>query len=107
MIWVIFIKKVEEFNLNKIRKILNVFNGMIADMLSNKKHNPIVAEFLVRGRKLNIFIVLTTQFYSAAPKIIRQNLIYYFVIKIPSKREHQQSAFTHSSNIDFQDFINL
>ena len=66
----IFIKKVEEFNLNKMRKILIVFNGMIADMLSNKKHNPIVAEFVVRGRKLNIFIFLPHNFILLLQKLL-------------------------------------
>ena len=35
-------KKNEEYNVKKKRKILIVFNDMIADMLSNKKLNPIV-----------------------------------------------------------------
>ena len=43
---------------------------MIADMLSNKKLNPIVTELFIRGKKLNISLVLITQFYFAAPKII-------------------------------------
>ena len=30
-----------------------------------------------------------------------------FIIKIPKKRELQQVAFNHSSDIDFQDFMNL
>ena len=30
---------------------------MIADMLSNKKLNPIVTELFIRGRKLNISVV--------------------------------------------------
>ena len=30
---------------------------MIADILSNKKFNPIVTELFIRGRKLNIFLV--------------------------------------------------
>ena len=29
---------IEEYNLNKKRKILFVFDGMIADMLNNKKN---------------------------------------------------------------------
>ena len=41
---------------------------MIADMLSNKKLNPIVTELIIRGRKLNIFLVFTTQSYFAVPK---------------------------------------
>ena len=35
-------KNIEECNPNKKRKILTVFDDMIADMLSNKKLNPIV-----------------------------------------------------------------
>ena len=43
---------------------------MIADMLSNKKLNPIVIELFIRGRKLNISLVLITQSYFAVPKIL-------------------------------------
>ena len=37
-------KNIEEYSPNKKRKILIVFDNMIADMLSNKKLNPIVTE---------------------------------------------------------------
>ena len=46
---------------NTKRKILIVFDDMIADMLGNKKLNPIVTELFVRGRKLNISLVFITQ----------------------------------------------
>ena len=39
---------------------LILFDDMIADMLSNKKLNPIVIELFVRGRKLNISLVFFT-----------------------------------------------
>ena len=42
-------KNIEEYNPNKQRKILIVFDDMIADMLSNKKFNPIVTELFIRG----------------------------------------------------------
>ena len=35
-------KNIEEYNPNKKCKILTVFNDMIADMLIDKKHNPVV-----------------------------------------------------------------
>ena len=35
-------KNFEEYNPNKKRKILIVFNDMIADILSNKKLNPVI-----------------------------------------------------------------
>ena len=41
-------KNIEEYNPNKKRKILIVFNYMIADMPSNKKPNPIVTELFIR-----------------------------------------------------------
>ena len=34
-------KNIEEYNLNKKHKILIVFDDMIANMISNKKLNPI------------------------------------------------------------------
>ena len=43
-------KNIEEFNLNKKCKILIAFDDVIADMLSNKKLNPIVTELFIRGR---------------------------------------------------------
>ena len=92
-------KNFEEYNPNKKRKILIVFDDMIADQT--------VSELFIRGRKLNISIVFITQSYFAVPKDIRLNSTHYFVIKIPSKRELQQVALNHSSNIDFQDLINL
>ena len=100
-------KNIEEYNPNKKRKILIVFDGMIADMLSNKKLNPIVAELFLREIKLNISLVFITESYFAVPKNIRPNSTHYFVTKIPNKRELQQIAFNHSSDIDFQDFMNL
>ena len=41
-------KNIEEYNPNKKRKILIVFNYVIADMPSNKKPNPIVTELFIR-----------------------------------------------------------
>ena len=43
-------KKIEEYNLNKKRKIWIVFDYMIADVLSNKKLNPIVTGLFIRIR---------------------------------------------------------
>ena len=88
-------------------QILLVFNDMIADMLSNKKLNPIVIELIIRGRKLNISLAFITHSYFAVPKHIRLNSVHYFIMKIPNKWELQQTTFNHSSDIDFQDFMNL
>ena len=58
---------------------------MIVDMLSNKKINPVVTKLFIRGRKLNISVVFTTQFYFAVPKTIRINSTHYFIMKTPNK----------------------
>ena len=100
-------KNIEEYNPNKKRKILTVFDDMVADMLSSKKLNLIVAKSIIRGRKGNISLVFITKSYFAVPKNIRLNSTHYFIMKIPSKRELKQIQFNHLSDIDFQDFVNL
>ena len=76
-------KNTEECNPNKKRLI--EFDDMIADMLSNKKLNPIITELFIRGNKLNISLVFITQSYFAVTKKIRLNSTHYFVMKIPNK----------------------
>ena len=43
-------KNIEEYNLGRKRKILIVFDDMIADMINNKKRIPVVTELPIRGR---------------------------------------------------------
>ena len=56
-------KNIDEYNIDKERKILIVFDDMIADMINNKKLNSVVTELFSRGRKLNISLVFITQSY--------------------------------------------
>ena len=63
-------KNIEKYNENKKRKILIVFDDVIADMLSYKKPNPVVTESFIIGRKLIIAFVFIMQFYFAVPKIL-------------------------------------
>ena len=98
-------KNIEEHNPNKKRKILIVFDDMIADMLGNKKLNPIVTELIIRGRTFSL--VFITQSYFAVPKNIRLNSAHYFIMKILNKQELQQIGFNYSSDIEFKDFLNL
>ena len=100
-------KMFEEYNLGKKRKVLIVFDDMIADMVNNKKLNPVVTELFIRGRKLNISIVFITQSYLKVQKEVRLNTTHFFIMKIPNKRELQQIALNHSSDVDFKDFIQI
>ena len=88
-------KNIEDYNLGRERKILIVFDDMIADMIKNKKLNPIVTELFIRGRKLNISIVFITQSYFKVPKDVRLNSTHFFIMKILNKRELQQIALNH------------
>ena len=60
---------------------------MTADMISNIKLNPIVTEFFIRGRKLNISLVLLHDLILLSQENIKLNPMHYFLMKIPNKRE--------------------
>ena len=64
-------KNIEDDNPRKNRKVLIVFDNMIADMISNKKLNPIITRVFYRYRKLNTSIVFITQSYFKVPKDVR------------------------------------
>ena len=100
-------KNIAKHNIDKERKILIVFDDMIADMINNKKLNSIVTELFIRGRKLNISLVFITQSYFKVPKDVRLNATHFFITKIPKKRELQQIALNPSSDISTKDFINI
>ena len=71
-------KNIEESNPDKKCKIFIVFDDMIGDMLNNRKHNPIVTELSIRGKKLNISIVFTTQSYFVVPTNFKLNSMHYY-----------------------------
>ena len=80
---------------------------MIADMTSNKKLDSIVTELFIRGRKLNIYLFFIAQSYFKAPKDAMLNTTHFFITKFLNKRELQQIAISHSSEIKIEDFINI
>ena len=100
-------KNIDEYNVDNERKILIGFDIMIAHMVNNKKLNSIVTELFIRGRKLNISLVFITQSYFKVPKDVRLNSTHFFIMKIPNKRELQQTAQNHSSDIYSKYFIKM
>ena len=81
LIWIIFIKILKN-TIQKNRKILIVFGDVIADMLSNKKLNPIATESFIIRIKLNISLVFITQSYFA---FLENNRLSVLLRKIPNK----------------------
>ena len=63
-----------------------------------------MTELFIRGRKSNISIDFITQSCFKVPKDVRLNSTHDFILKIPNKRELQQIALNHSSDIGFKDF---
>ena len=100
-------KNIEGYNPREKRKILIVFDDMIAYRIKNKKLSPVVTELFIRGRKFNISIVFITQSYLKVPKDVRLNSTQFFIMKFPNKRELQQIALNHSSDIYFKGFIKI
>ena len=80
-------KNIEENNLGKIRKVLIVFDDMIADMISKKRLHLVVTKLFIRvkGRKLNISLASIMQSYFEVPKNARLDSTHYFIMKFPNK----------------------
>ena len=51
-------KNIEEYNPIKKRKVLIVFDDMIADMINNNKLNPIVTELFLEVENLTLLLSL-------------------------------------------------
>ena len=99
--------KIEDCNPDKENKILIVFDDMNADMIHNKKLNSIFTELFIRCRKLNISLDFITQSYFKVPKEVWLITSHFVIAKIPNKRELQQIAINHSSDINTKDFANI
>ena len=79
-------ENIDDYNPNRKRKILIVFDDMIADIMTNKKFQAIIKELFIRCRKLNISLVFITQSYFSVPKDVRLNSTHYLIMKINNKR---------------------
>ena len=94
---------IDDYNSNRRRKILIVFDEIIADIMTNRRFQAIIKKLFIRSRKLNISLVFITQSYFSFPKDVRLNTTHYFIMKINNKRELQNIAINHSADIDYQE----
>ena len=79
-------ENIDDYNPNRKRKILIVFDDMIADIMTNKKFQAIIKELFIRCRKLNISLVFITQSYFSVPKDVRLNSTHYLIMKINNRK---------------------
>ena len=85
----------------------NVFDDMIADIMTNRRFQVIIKELLIRCRKLNISFVFIMQSYFSVPKDVRLNSTHYLIMKINNRRELQNIAINHSVDIDYKDLMKI
>ena len=95
------------YNSNRNRKVLIVFDDMIADIMTNKKLQSIIKELFIRCRKINISLVFITHSYFSVPKDVRLNSTHNLIMKINNRKELQNIAINHSADIDYKDFIKI
>ena len=100
-------ENIHDYNSNRKRKILIVFDDMIADIMTNKKFQSIIKELFIRCRKLNASLMFVTQSYFSVPKDVKLTSTHYLIMKINDKTELQNIAINHSADIDYQDFIKI
>ena len=82
-------QNINDYNPSRKRKILIVFDDMIADIMTNKKFQAIIKELFIRCRKLNISLVFITQSYFSVPKDVRLNSTHYLVMKLTTKENYK------------------
>ena len=100
-------ENIHDYNSSRKRKILIVFDDMIADIMTNKKFQSIIKELFIRCRKLNISLAFITQSYFSVPKDVRLNSIHYLIMKINNKTELQNIAINHSADIYYVNFMKI
>ena len=73
---------INDYNKNRDKKVVIVFDDMIADIEYNKNFKRIIKEQFYRTRKINVSIVFITQSYFRALKDARLNSTHYILMKI-------------------------
>ena len=101
------LEDINSYNKKRDKKVLIIFDDMIADIMRSEKFKAIVKEFFIRCRKLNISIVFITQSYFRTPKDARLNSTHYIIMKIGNKKELKSIAEENSGHLDFKEFLKI
>ena len=98
---------VNNYNKDRDKKVLTVFDDMIADIEYNKNFKQIIKELFYRTRKINVSIVFITQSYFRALKDARLNSTHYILMKIGNKKELKRIAEEKFGHLDYKDFLKI
>ena len=80
-------ENINDYNSNRRRNILIVFDGMITDIVTNKKFKALIKELFVRCRKRNISLVFITQSHFSVSKDVKLNSTHYLIMKISNRKD--------------------
>ena len=100
-------ENIDGYKPSRQRKILMVFDDMIADIMSNKKFQAIIKKLFINCRRLNISLAFITQSYFSVPKDVRLNSTHYLIMKINNRKELQNIAINHSADTDYKYFVRI
>ena len=98
---------INDYNKNRNKKVLIVFDDMIADIEYNKNFKRIIKELFYRARKINVSIVFIMQSYFRALKDARLNSTHYILMEIGNKKKLKSIAEEKSGNLDYKDFLKM
>ena len=98
---------INNYNKNRDKKVLTVFDDMIADIEYNKNFKRIIKELFYRARKINISIIFIMHSYFRALKDARLNSTHYILMKINNKKELKRIAEEKSGHLDYKDFLKM
>ena len=102
------LEDINDYNKNRNKKVLIIFDDMIADIMKSEKFKALVKELFIRCRKLNISIVFITQSYFRTPtKDVRLNSTHYILMKIGNKKELKSIAEENSGHLAFKDVLKI
>ena len=98
---------INKYNKNRDKKVLIVFDDMIADIEYNKNFKRIIKELFYRAHKINVSIVFITHSYFRALKDARLNSMHYIIRKINNKKELKRIAEEKSGHLDYKDVLEM
>ena len=98
---------INDYNKDRDKKVLIVFDDMISDIEYNKNFKRIIKELFYRARKINVSIVFIIQSYFRALKDARLNSTHYLLMRIGNKKELKRIAEEKSGHLDYKDFFKI
>ena len=100
-------ENISDYNKKRNKKVLLVFDDMIADIEHNKNFKKVIKELFYRAHKLNVSTTFITQSYFQALKDARLNSTHYVLMKIGNRKELKSIAEEKSGHLDHKDFLKI